>query len=67
MWVFGRGFLPVTLVSGGLDTGWTFYTPYTTDTATRSPAVAGAFILGSARSSPGINFIATIHSLRPRG
>ena len=53
----------------GLDTGWTFYTPYST---TRSesgviPATFGAFILGFSSILTGVNFIATIHTLRPRG
>jgi cytochrome c oxidase subunit 1 len=68
MWVFGAIFFLYTLVSGGLDTGWTFYTPYSTDTATQvTPAVTGAFVLGFSSIFTGINFIATIHSLRPRG
>ncbi|MEX1015638.1 MAG: cbb3-type cytochrome c oxidase subunit I [Phycisphaeraceae bacterium] len=53
---------------GGLDTGWTFYTPYSTDTATAvTAAVLGAFILGFSSILTGVNFIATIHMLRAPG
>ena len=52
----------------GLDTGWTFYTPYsTTTTSGVIPATTGAFILGFSSILTGVNFIATIHTLRPRG
>lgn len=53
----------------GLDTGWTFYTPYST-TASKSGVVAatlGAFILGFSSILTGLNFIASIHMLRPKG
>ncbi len=67
-WVGGGIFFVYTLFSGGLDTGWTFYTPYstTTDTAVIS-AVSGAFILGFSSILTGLNFIATIHMLRCPG
>ena len=52
----------------GLDTGWTFYTPYSTTTGTSvTPAVTGAFILGFSSIFTGLNFIVTIHTLRPPG
>ncbi len=53
----------------GLDTGWTFYTPYsTTDTLTGVvPAVLGAFIMGFSSILTGVNFIASMHTLRPKG
>jgi cytochrome c oxidase subunit 1 len=64
----GGAFFLWVLVSGGLDTGWTFYTPYstTTDTAVTA-AVLGAFILGFSSILTGVNFIATIHMLRAPG
>ncbi len=52
----------------GLDTGWTFYTPYSTTTnSSVIPATFGAFILGFSSILTGVNFIATIHTLRPKG
>ncbi len=68
LWVLGCVFFLVTLGTGGLDTGWTFYTPYATTTNTAViAATTGAFILGFASIFTGINFIVTIHRLRPPG
>lgn len=68
LWFAGLVFFLLVLFTGGLDTGWTFYTPYSTTTDTRvTTAVVGAFILGFSSIFTGINFIATIHFLRPRG
>jgi cytochrome c oxidase subunit 1 len=56
------------VVFGGVDTGWTFYTPYSTETS--GPVillVSGAFVLGFSSIFTGINFIVTMHTLRPRG
>ncbi len=55
------------LFQGGLDTGWTFYTPYSTRTNSGViMATAGAFVLGFSSILTGVNFIASIHMLRPR-
>jgi cytochrome c oxidase subunit 1 len=53
----------------GLDTGWTFYSPYsTTKTMTGVvPAVLGAFVMGFASILTGVNFVASMHTLRPKG
>jgi cytochrome c oxidase subunit 1 len=52
----------------GLDTGWTFYTPYSTTTNTGVLlGTIGVFILGFSSILTGVNFIATIHMLRPKG
>jgi cytochrome c oxidase subunit I len=64
----GGAFFLYVLLSGGLDTGWTFYTPYSTSTNTSvAAAVLGAFMLGFSSILTGLNFIATIHMLRPPG
>jgi cytochrome c oxidase subunit 1 len=68
LWVIGTVFFVITLVSGGLDTGWTFYTPYSVQSQTAVvSAVCGAFILGFSSIFTGVNFIVTIHKLRPLG
>ena len=74
LWLTGAIFFVVTLHTGGLDTGWTFYTPYSTgaghSAATSTSivmAVLGAFILGFSSMFTGINFIVTVHKLRPPG
>jgi cytochrome c oxidase subunit 1 len=53
---------------GGLDTGWTFYTPYSTSSSSGvTAATLGAFILGFSSILTGLNFISSIHMLRPEG
>jgi cytochrome c oxidase subunit 1 len=70
LWVFGLIFFLVALY-GGVDTGWTFYTPYSLDKTTGMtgiiPVLIGAFILGFSSIFTGMNFIVTIHRLRPPG
>ncbi len=56
------------MVTGAVDTGWTFYTPYsTTSNGSVSMVTLGVFILGFSSIFTGINFIATIHKLRAPG
>jgi cytochrome c oxidase subunit I len=54
---------------GGLDTGWTFYTPFSTRYSDGHVvlAVVGIFIAGFSSILTGINFIVTIHRLRAPG
>jgi cytochrome c oxidase subunit 1 len=69
-WIYSLGsmFFLFTLAAGQLDTGWTFYTPYsnTSGTAVVS-ATFGAFILGFSSILTGLNFIVTIHKMRAPG
>jgi len=68
LWVIGAVFFLISLVTGGLDTGWTFYTPYSTTTSTSVvAAVTGAFILGFSSIFTGMNFLVTVHKMRPPG
>jgi len=68
LWVGGAIFFLVTLAAGGLDTGWTFYTPYSTTTSgTVVLATIGAFILGFSSIFTGMNFVVTINTMRPPG
>jgi cytochrome c oxidase subunit I len=56
------------MLHGGADTGWTFYTPYSTTTVTMVwPILVGAFVLGMGSIVTGLNFIVTIHTLRAPG
>ncbi len=56
------------IVTGGVDTGWTFYTPYSTTTSTAVVTMTlGVFILGFSSIFTGLNFIVTIHKLRVSG
>ncbi|MBT5365849.1 MAG: cytochrome c oxidase subunit I [Phycisphaerae bacterium] len=71
LWIFGLVFFLIALGAGGIDTGWTFYTPYSIDKASSMggviPALIGAFVLGFSSIFTGMNFIVTIHRLRPKG
>ena len=66
LWFGGLVFFLSAIVLGGLDTGWTFYTPYSTTTNTSViTACMGAFILGFSSIFTGLNFIVTMHTMRP--
>ncbi|MEM6689587.1 MAG: cbb3-type cytochrome c oxidase subunit I [Planctomycetota bacterium] len=68
LWMFGAAFFLIALFGTGLDTGWTFYTPYSTTTDTSViAATMGAFILGFSSIFTGLNFIVTINTMRPPG
>src|ERR1043165_8430351 len=57
------------LLAGGVDTGWTFYTPFST-TFSNSYVVAtglGIFINGFSSILTGLNFIVTVHTMRAPG
>jgi cytochrome c oxidase subunit 1 len=69
VYIFGSVFLLWTLVSGGVDTGWTFYTPYSTASSNTHvlSSTLGVFIVGFSSILTGLNFIVTIHRLRAPG
>ena len=54
---------------GGLDTGWTFYTPLSSNYTGGYVvlAVVGIFLSGFSSIATGVNFIVTIHRLRAPG
>jgi cytochrome c oxidase subunit 1 len=57
------------LAAGGVDTGWTFYAPYSStysNTHVMATAV-GVFISGFSSILTGLNFIVTIHKMRAPG
>lgn len=57
------------IVSGGVDTGWTFYTPFSTQYSNTHvfATTLGAFITGFSSILTGLNFIVTIHRMRAPG
>ena len=68
IYVFGSIFTVASIFSGAIDTGWTFYTPYSIETDTSVILMTlGVFILGFSSILTGVNFIATIHTLRAPG
>lgn len=69
IFVAGGLFALWSLVRGGVDTGWTFYTPYST-TYANSHVIAmatGVFITGFSSILTGLNFMVTVHKLRAPG
>ncbi len=69
VFMFGSIFTIWSVIHGGVDTGWTFYTPYSStysNTHVISTA-AGVFITGFSSIFSGINFLVTIHKLRAPG
>ncbi len=65
----GGAFTLWALLTGGVDTGWTFYTPYSSTYAnTRVMLTAvGVFITGFSTILTGLNFIVTVHTMRAPG
>jgi cytochrome c oxidase subunit I len=68
LWITGATLMVYSIATGGIDTGWTFYTPYSLQThSSLIPAVMGVFVLGFSSIFTGLNFIVTVHKFRPRG
>ncbi len=70
LYLFGAIVVFISLFGGGgpVDTGWTFYAPYSLRTAVNVPlAVFGVFILGLSSILSGVNFVTTTHRLRAPG
>jgi cytochrome c oxidase subunit 1 len=57
------------IILGGVDTGWTFYTPFSTQYSNTHVfgTTFGAFIVGFSSILTGLNFIVTIHRMRAPG
>jgi cytochrome c oxidase subunit 1 len=69
IYILGGIFTVTAAVTGGVDTGWTFYTPYSStysNSAVITMAV-GVFITGFSSIFTGLNFIVTIHKMRAPG
>jgi len=68
VYVVGVLFTLWAMLHGGADTGWTFYTPYSTITPTAvTPILFGIFVTGFSSILTGLNFIVTTHTLRGPG
>ncbi len=69
IFVIGGCFGLAAVTLGGVDTGWTFYTPYSSTYANTNVILTamGAFIAGFASILTGVNFIVTIHKMRAPG
>ncbi|MBI4397385.1 MAG: cytochrome c oxidase subunit I [Elusimicrobia bacterium] len=69
VFVLGGLFALWALLTGGVDTGWTFYTPYSSTYSNTyvSLMAIGIFIAGFSSIFTGLNFIVTIHKMRAPG
>src|SRR3954462_13202188 len=69
LFIFGGVFALYSIIAGGVDTGWTFYTPYSSTYANGHviAMVIGIFIAGFSSIATGLNFIVTIHTMRAPG
>jgi cytochrome c oxidase subunit 1 len=69
VFVVGGCFTLYAVIAGGVDTGWTFYTPLSTTYANTNviSAALGVFIAGFSSILTGLNFIVTIHKMRAPG
>jgi cytochrome c oxidase subunit I len=69
IYMTGGLFTMYSVIHGGVDTGWTFYTPYSSTYANSQvvPVAAGVFITGFSSILTGLNFIVTIHRMRAPG
>jgi cytochrome c oxidase, subunit I len=68
LFVIGAAVMVGGILTQGLDTGWTFYAPLSTEsTSAVIPVVTGIFIVGFSSIFTGLNFIVTIHKMRAPG
>jgi cytochrome c oxidase subunit 1 len=69
LFVAGGALALWSLLHGGVDTGWTFYTPYSTTYANSHviSMAAGIFVAGFSTIITGMNFMVTIHKMRAPG
>jgi cytochrome c oxidase subunit 1 len=67
--VGGGTFTLYALLAGGVDTGWTFYTPLSTMFSNGHvvAVILGVFVVGFSSIFTGLNIIVTIHTLRAPG
>lgn len=69
IYLIGGLFTLGAILAGGVDTGWTFYTPYSTvfSNSYVIATIIGIFIAGFSSIFTGLNFIVTIHKMRTVG
>jgi cytochrome c oxidase subunit I len=69
LYIAGGVFAVATLLAGGVDTGWTFYVPFSTMFSNSNVflVVIAVFVTGFSTILTGVNFIVTIHTLRTPG
>jgi cytochrome c oxidase subunit 1 len=69
LFIVGGAFTLAAMIAGGIDTGWTFYTPYSSVYSNSNVvlAVVGIFVTGFSSILTGLNFVVTVHTMRAPG
>jgi cytochrome c oxidase subunit 1 len=68
IYLAGLAIILLSLVLGAVDTGWTFYTPYSVQTVNSVISMTlGVFVLGFSSILTGVNFLVTVHTMRAPG
>src|SRR5246127_222940 len=69
LYMIGGAMMLYTIINGGVDTGWTFYTPLSTEFLNTHVITAGLaiFVAGFSSILTGLNFVVTTHRMRAPG
>ena len=69
LYIVGAGLMMYVVLTGGIDTGWTFYVPYSSTYSNTQviTAIVAIFLAGFSSIFTGFNFIVTIHRMRAPG
>jgi cytochrome c oxidase subunit I len=69
IYIIGGALTLYAIMAGGVDTGWTFYVPYSTTFTNQYVMAAGLgiFINGFSSILTGLNFVVTVHTMRAPG
>jgi cytochrome c oxidase subunit I len=68
LYLIGATMALLSIIMGSIDTGWTFYTPYSVQTTNSVISMTmGVFVLGFSSILTGLNFLVTVHTMRAPG
>ena len=69
LYIIGGVMMLHCMLTGGVDTGWTFYAPFSTNFSNTKIVEAGLaiFVAGFSSILTGLNFVVTIHRMRAPG
>jgi cytochrome c oxidase subunit 1 len=69
LYLAGGAIIMWALLAGGVDTGWTFYTPFSSMFSNSNVVLAlvGVLVTGFSSILTGLNFIVTVHTMRAPG
>jgi cytochrome c oxidase subunit 1 len=69
LYIAGGTLISIGLLTGGVDAGWTFYTPYSSVYSNTQVTIVlvGVFVAGFSSITTGLNFIVTVHKMRAPG